>query len=285
MKKTALITGTSTGIGRATALYFQQRGWNVVATMRTPAKETELGQLPGVALIALDVTKPDSIRQGLQAAIAKFGKLDAVVNNAGYALNGPFEAYTQEQIRRQFETNVFGLMEVCRQVLPHFRQNKAGVLVNVASMGGRLTFPLYSSYHSTKWAVEGFSESLHYELRPLGIAVKIDDGAERGYQPVVVDLLRATSAVGGLGLAADERLRAELDEPSARDVGRSATGVSAPSCAARRGPAKRISTPPFSIHWTRRSRSESSIVPRSPMMMASIGVSSRLASGFSVSWA
>lgn len=173
MKKTALITGTSTGIGRATALYFQQRGWNVAATMRTPAKETELGQLPGVACIALDVTKPESIRQGLQAAIARFAKLDAVVNNAGYALNGPFEAYTQEQIRRQFETNVFGLMEVCRQVLPHFRQNKAGVLVNVASMGGRLTFPLYSSYHSTKWAVEGFSESLHYELRPLGIDVKI----------------------------------------------------------------------------------------------------------------
>lgn len=173
MKKTALITGTSTGIGRATALYFQQRGWNVAATMRTPAKETELGQLPGVACIALDVTRPESIRQGLQAAIERFGKLDAVVNNAGYALNGPFEASTQEQIRRQFETNVFGLMEVCRQVLPHFRQNKAGVLVNVASMGGRLTFPLYSSYHSTKWAVEGFSESLHYELRPLGIAVKI----------------------------------------------------------------------------------------------------------------
>ena len=164
MKKTALITGTSTGIGRATALYFQ---------LRTPAKETEPGQLPGVACIALDVTRPESIRQGLQAAIERFGKLDAVVNNAGYALNGPFEASTQEQIRRQFETNVFGLMEVCRQVLPHFRQNKAGVLVNVASMGGRLTFPLYSSYHSTKWAVEGFSESLHYELRPLGITVKI----------------------------------------------------------------------------------------------------------------
>ena len=173
MTKTVLITGTSTGIGRATALYFQQRGWNVAATMRTPAKERELGQLPNVACIALDVTRADSIAQGLREAIARFGKLDAVVNNAGYALSGPFEASTPEQIRRQFETNVFGLMEVCRQVLPHFRQQKAGVLINVASMGGRLTLPLYSSYHSTKWAVEGFSESLHYELRPLGITVKI----------------------------------------------------------------------------------------------------------------
>lgn len=173
MKKTVLITGSSTGIGRATAMYFQQQGWNVAATMRTPAKEKELTQLPGVTCIALDVNRADSIRQGLQEAISKFGKLDAVVNNAGYALNGPFEAYTQEQIRRQFETNVFGLMEVCRQVLPHFRTHRSGTLVNIASMGGRLTFPLYSSYHSTKWAVEGFSESLHYELRPLGIRVKI----------------------------------------------------------------------------------------------------------------
>jgi NAD(P)-dependent dehydrogenase (short-subunit alcohol dehydrogenase family) len=173
MAKTVLITGASTGIGRATALYFQQQGWNVVATMRTPAKETQLATLPNVTLLPLDVTQPESIKSALAAAFAKFGKLDAVVNNAGYALSGVFEAYTPEQIRRQFETNLFGLMEVCRQTLPYFRKQRAGTLVNVASMGGRLTVPLYSSYHSTKWAVEGFSESLHYELLPLGIRVKI----------------------------------------------------------------------------------------------------------------
>lgn len=173
MAKTVLITGASTGIGRATALYFQQQGWNVVATMRTPAKETQLATLPNITLLPLDVTQPESIKSALAAAFAKFGKLDAVVNNAGYALSGVFEAYTPEQIRRQFETNLFGLMEVCRQTLPYFRKQRAGTLVNVASMGGRLTVPLYSSYHSTKWAVEGFSESLHYELLPLGIRVKI----------------------------------------------------------------------------------------------------------------
>jgi NAD(P)-dependent dehydrogenase (short-subunit alcohol dehydrogenase family) len=173
MAKTVLITGASTGIGRATALYFQQQGWNVVATMRTPAKETQLATLPNISLLPLDVTQPESIKSALAAAFAKFGKLDAVVNNAGYALSGVFEAYTPEQIRRQFETNLFGLMEVCRQTLPYFRKQRAGTLVNVASMGGRLTVPLYSSYHSTKWAVEGFSESLHYELLPLGIRVKI----------------------------------------------------------------------------------------------------------------
>jgi len=173
MAKTVLITGASTGIGRATALYFQQQGWSVVATMRTPAKETQLATLPNITLLPLDVTQPESIKSALAAAFAKFGKLDAVVNNAGYALSGVFEAYTPEQIRRQFETNLFGLMEVCRQTLPYFRKQRAGTLVNVASMGGRLTVPLYSSYHSTKWAVEGFSESLHYELLPLGIRVKI----------------------------------------------------------------------------------------------------------------
>ena len=173
MAKTVLITGASTGIGRATALYFQQQGWNVVATMRTPAKETQLATLPNITLLPLDVTQPESIKSALAAAFAKFGKLNAVVNNAGYALSGVFEAYTPEQIRRQFETNLFGLMEVCRQTLPYFRKQRAGTLVNVASMGGRLTVPLYSSYHSTKWAVEGFSESLHYELLPLGIRVKI----------------------------------------------------------------------------------------------------------------
>ncbi|MFO0573036.1 MAG: SDR family oxidoreductase [Polyangia bacterium] len=173
MDKTVLITGASTGIGRATALYFQKRGWRVAATMRSPHKETELGKLPNVLCVALDVTRPESIQAALAEVLGRFGRIDAVVNNAGYALSGPFEAYTREQIQRQFDTNVFGLMEVCRQVLPHFRAQRAGVLVNVASMGGRLTVPLYSSYHASKWAVEGFSESLHYELRPLGIRVKI----------------------------------------------------------------------------------------------------------------
>ena len=173
MKKSVLITGASSGIGRATALYFQQRGWQVVATMRTPEKETELTKLDGVLCVALDVTKPESITGAFRAATQKFGRIDAVINNAGYGLSGAFEAISPEQIRRQFDTNVFGLMDVCRAVLPELRKQRAGVLINVASMGGRLTFPLYSIYHASKWAVEGFTESLHYELAPLGIRVKI----------------------------------------------------------------------------------------------------------------
>src|SRR5690606_16711988 len=105
--------------------------------------------------------------------LGDFGTVDVVLNNAGYALSGPFEAATLEQIRRQFDTNVFGLMEVTRAFLPHFRANKAGLFLNVSSIGGLITYPLVSLYHSTKWAVEGFSESLAFELGELGIQVKL----------------------------------------------------------------------------------------------------------------
>ena len=123
--------------------------------------------------LRLDVTDPASIRAALAASIAKFGGVDAVVNNAGYGLVGPFEASTAAQVERQLATNVTGLMNVCREIIPHFRERRAGTIINVASMGGRVTFPLYSVYHASKWAVEGFSEALVYELSPFDIRVKI----------------------------------------------------------------------------------------------------------------
>jgi NAD(P)-dependent dehydrogenase (short-subunit alcohol dehydrogenase family) len=171
--KTVLITGASTGIGKATAILFQQRGWNVVATMRSPQKATELAALDRVICLPLDVTDTASIHDAIAEAIEKFGALDVVVNNAGYGLVGAFETSTPEQIQRQFDTNVFGLMAVTRAILPHLRTQKQGTIVNISSVGGRSTFPLYSLYHATKWAVEGFSESLQFELRPFNIRVKI----------------------------------------------------------------------------------------------------------------
>ncbi len=172
-RSTVLITGASTGIGKATALLFQQRGWNVTATMRSPEKATDLQGLDYLLPLRLDVTEPESIQNAIAKTLEVFGGIDAVVNNAGYALMGPFENCELEQIRRQFDTNVFGLMAVSQAVLPHFRSRKRGTLINISSIGGRLTFPLYSLYHSTKWAVEGFSESLHYELASLNIRVKV----------------------------------------------------------------------------------------------------------------
>ncbi|MBC7961244.1 MAG: SDR family oxidoreductase, partial [Vallitaleaceae bacterium] len=129
--------------------------------------------LTGVKLYSLDVTNEKSIEDSFQAAIKDFGKIDVLVNNAGYGGVGVFEAATKEQIQKQFDTNVFGLMNVTRAFLPHFRENKAGTLINISSVGGQITFPIYSLYHSTKWAVEGFSEALQFELRPFKIKVKL----------------------------------------------------------------------------------------------------------------
>jgi NAD(P)-dependent dehydrogenase (short-subunit alcohol dehydrogenase family) len=173
MKKTVLITGSSSGIGKAAAQYFVEKGWNVAATMRKPEAEKDLRETPSLKLIRLDVQDEASIAEAVRQTIAAFGKIDVLVNNAGYGLAGVAEFISEADIRRQFDVNVFGVMAVTNAVLPHFRANKSGRIINVSSMGGRVTFPLFSYYHATKFAIEGYSESLNYELNPLGIDVKI----------------------------------------------------------------------------------------------------------------
>lgn len=174
MTQTILITGASTGIGRATALHFQELGWNVIATMRSPDKETELKTLDNVLVTKLDVTDSKSISDAVDAAIKRFGQIDVLLNNAGYGAFGPVETFPMDGVRRQFDTNVIGLIETTKAVLPSMRDRKSGMIINVSSVGGRITLPLMGSlYHGTKWAVEGITESLAYELEPLGISVKI----------------------------------------------------------------------------------------------------------------
>jgi len=173
MNKVILITGASSGIGKETAKLFQAKNWKVAATMRSPEKAEDLQKIADIECFRLDVTDVDSIRQTIAGVLEKFGRIDTVMNNAGYGLVGAFEAASAEQIERQFQTNVFGLMNVCREILPYFREQKRGTIVNIASIGGRLTFPFYSLYNSTKWAVEGFSEGLQYELEQFNIRVKI----------------------------------------------------------------------------------------------------------------
>jgi NAD(P)-dependent dehydrogenase (short-subunit alcohol dehydrogenase family) len=173
MNKTVLITGSSSGIGKAAAKHFAAEGWQVAATMRTPEKETELANTANIKLYPLDVTDNDSVKRAIDSVISDFGKIDVLVNNAGFGADGVFEAMDDPFIERQFNTNVFGLMRVTRAIIPHMRQNRQGTIIQIASMGGRVTFPLYSIYHGTKWAVEGFSEALHYELEPFNIRVKI----------------------------------------------------------------------------------------------------------------
>src|SRR6478672_1792666 len=144
MEKVVLITGASSGIGRETAKLFQSKNWKVAATMRSPENALDLKNIADLECIRLDVTEPESIRSAIATTLERFGRIDAVVNNAGYAVIGAFEAARPEQIERQFQTNVFGLMNVCREILPYFREQKRGIIVNVASVGGRITFPFYS---------------------------------------------------------------------------------------------------------------------------------------------
>ncbi len=171
--KTILITGASSGIGKTTAKYFQQKGWNVIATMRSPHKEEELTQLDNVLVTRLDVTDTTSIDAAVAEGLNRFGTIDVLLNNAGYGAYGPLELFPMDKIRRQFDTNVIGLLAVTKAVLPHMRAQKSGTIVNISSIGGQMTFPLGTLYHGTKFAVEGLSESLHYELEPFGVKVKI----------------------------------------------------------------------------------------------------------------
>jgi NAD(P)-dependent dehydrogenase (short-subunit alcohol dehydrogenase family) len=173
MKKTVLITGASSGFGRASVKLFRQKGWNVIATMRSPEKETELSSISDVLVARLDVTDKHSIREAVQAGIRQFGQIDALVNNAGFGTVGALEAASEEVIRQQFEVNFFGLIEVAKAVLPGMRAQKDGTIINVSSIGGKLTFPFCTLYHATKFAVEGLTESLQFELNPLGIRLKL----------------------------------------------------------------------------------------------------------------
>jgi NAD(P)-dependent dehydrogenase (short-subunit alcohol dehydrogenase family) len=173
MKNTVLITGVSSGFGRETAKLFHKNGWNVIATMRSPEKETELTALPGILVTKLDVTDKASINSAVTEGIEKFGRIDVLVNNTGYGALGAMEAASEAQIRQQFEVNFFGLIAVTQAVLPGMRQQRSGIIINVSSVGGRITFPFSSLYHATKFAVEGLTESMQYELNPFGINLKI----------------------------------------------------------------------------------------------------------------
>ncbi|MFM9278298.1 SDR family oxidoreductase [Paenibacillus jiagnxiensis] len=171
--KTIMITGSSSGIGRAAAKHFAEQGWNVIATMRSPEKETELTRLDHVLVTRLDVQQEETIQEAIKTGIERFGTIDVLLNNAGYGAMGIFEAASNEQIRKQFEVNVFGLMAAIKAILPHFRAKNHGLILNISSMGGKIGFPLLSLYHSTKFAIEGFTEAVSYELASQNIRLKL----------------------------------------------------------------------------------------------------------------
>ena len=172
MNKTILITGCSTGIGRMTAKYFQEKGWNVVATVRSkPEEDKELNALDNVLVTTLDVTKEDTIKEAVVKTIDKFGKIDVLLNNAGYGSYGILEATPEHAISMQFDVNVIGTLLVSKNVIPYMRKAGEGTIINISSMGGKITFPLGTLYHGSKFAVEGMSEALSFELEPLKLLI------------------------------------------------------------------------------------------------------------------
>ena len=173
MTSTVLITGASSGFGRSAEQLFSAQGWNVIASMRNIADGAELASLANVLVTRLDVQEPASIEATIIAGITRFGQIDVLVNNAGFGLFGVFEGTSTAKIREQFDVNLFGAMDVIRQILPHMRERKSGVIINVSSGAGVFGLPMLSIYTASKFALEGFSESLSYELASQGIVVKI----------------------------------------------------------------------------------------------------------------
>ena len=171
MTQTALITGCSTGIGRLAAQTFQANGWNVAATMRRPENAGELNNLENTLVTSLDVTDQSSIADAVAETLERFGSIDVLVNNAGYGGHAALEQSSDASVRAMFDTNVFGVFNTTRAVMPIMRKQGRGVVINVTSMAGMIGIPLETSYCASKWAVEGFTEALAMECRDLNIRV------------------------------------------------------------------------------------------------------------------
>jgi NAD(P)-dependent dehydrogenase (short-subunit alcohol dehydrogenase family) len=200
--KAVLITGCSSGIGHATAEHLAARGWTVYASARRPESIADLAER-GCKTLSLDVTDEDSMRAAVAAVEEAEGAVGALVNNAGYSQSGALETLPMERLRAQFETNVFGLIRLCQLVLPGMRRQGAGRIVNVSSMGGRLTFPGGGAYHGTKHAVEALSDALRFEVRGFGIDVVV-------IEPGLITTRFGETAAGSIDVAT-----AAADDPYA----------------------------------------------------------------------
>ncbi|MDF3127204.1 SDR family oxidoreductase [Rheinheimera sp. 1928-s] len=188
--KTVLITGCSSGYGRETALYFLAKGWKVVATMRTP-KADYFPQSDNLRVLALDVTQAESIKTALEQA----GPVDVLVNNAGIGLFGACEATPMATVREIFETNTLGMIAMAQAVIPQFRAQKSGLIINLTSSAVLMPMPLVAVYTASKSAIEGFSSSLALELKPFNIGVKL---VQPGYGPTTSFTSNGAARMQGL---------------------------------------------------------------------------------------
>jgi NAD(P)-dependent dehydrogenase (short-subunit alcohol dehydrogenase family) len=208
VSKAVLITGCSSGIGWATAGRLADVGWRVYATARNVEAIASL-ERRGCGLLPLDVTDEDSMRSAVHEVERREGVIGVLVNNAGYSQSGAVEAMPMEKVRRQFETNVFGLVRMCQLVLPGMRRQGYGRIVNVSSMGGKLTFPGAGHYHATKHAVEALSDALRFEVAGFGVKVSI-------IEPGLIRTGFAKAAVGSMDGSDGEDPYAGFDEAVAK---------------------------------------------------------------------
>jgi NAD(P)-dependent dehydrogenase (short-subunit alcohol dehydrogenase family) len=176
--KVAVVTGSSSGIGLETSLVLARNNFHTYATMRSPERGTKMraiqsGENLPIEIIQLDVASDKSVTNAIESIVSKSGKIDVLVNNAGYGLVGAFEELDIDEIKQQYETNFFGVIRVTQAVIPIMKEQKSGIIVNISSGAGRFGYPGGSAYVSTKFALEGLSESMAYELDPFGIKVAL----------------------------------------------------------------------------------------------------------------
>ncbi|AZM48200.1 short-chain dehydrogenase/reductase [Streptomyces sp. WAC 06738] len=202
--KIALVTGASSGIGEATALKLQDLGYTVYGAARRTERLEPLADR-GVLPLAMDVTDDASMRAGVERIITDSGRIDVLVNNAGYGSYGAIEDVPMDEARRQFEVNVFGAMRLAQLALPHMRAQHGGTIVNISSMGGKIHTPLGGWYHGTKFAIEALSDCLRMEAKPFGVDVVVIEpgGIATEWGGIAADHLRETSGTGPYAKQAD----------------------------------------------------------------------------------
>lgn len=212
MKKVALITGASSGMGLSTASQLLKEGYTVYGAARRIEKMKSL-ESQGMGVVALDLTQEESIKNAVDHIIEKEGKIDILINNAGYGSYGSVEDVSIEEAKRQFEVNIFGLARLTQLIIPHMRKNNYGRIVNISSMGGKVYTPLGAWYHATKHALEGWSDCLRIELKDFGIDVVVVEpgGIKTEWGPIAADNLMKTSANGAYSILA-QKLAANMKD-------------------------------------------------------------------------
>jgi NAD(P)-dependent dehydrogenase (short-subunit alcohol dehydrogenase family) len=234
VSKAVLVTGCSSGIGHATAERLAGHGWTVYATARRPEAIADLGEA-GCKTLALDVTDEASMRAAVDAVTEAEGAVGCLVNNAGYSQSGAVETLPMDRLRAQFETNVFGLVRMCQLVLPGMRRQRWGRIVNLSSMGGKLTFPGGGAYHASKHAVEALSDALRYEVRGFGVDVVV-------IEPGLITTRFGEVAAGTIGDASEGPSDTEADPYASFNA-----AVGSATLGAYEGPLGRLGGPPDSV--------------------------------------